>query len=66
MPVPRRRSGKLSLAKLPGLAVSLLNVDFVFQKTKTIIYWGFAPAVILIGLRTEPRPGLIDLFNIWE
>ena len=68
MPVPRRRRSKgvVSLSKLPSHALSLLDVTFIFEKTKPLIYYGFAPAVVLIGLYTEPKPSLIDLFNIWE
>ena len=68
MPVPRRRRSKgvVNLSKLPRQALSLLDVTFVFEKTKPLIYWGFVPAVVLVGLYTEPRPSLIDLFNIWE
>lgn len=48
------------------MALSLLDINFVFQKTKTYLLLGFAPAVLWIGLNTEPRPTLWDLFNIWE
>ena len=44
----------------------LLDINFIFNKAKPLLFWGFTPAVILVGLYTEPRPSLIDLFNIWE
>lgn len=67
MPVPRRRGGKSSaLAKIPSRVLQVLDINVIFNKTKTFLLLGFAPAVIWVGLRTEPRPSLIDLFNIWE
>lgn len=69
MPVPRRRSsimGMVTLSKLPMQLLSLLNIHTLFQKTKTLLYWGFAPGVILAGMYMEPRPHWLDLINIWE
>jgi hypothetical protein len=68
MPVPRRRQsrGMAGLTKLPSQALKVLDVDFVFQNTRVLLLWGFAPAVVLVGLMTEPRPSPIDLFNIFE
>jgi len=28
-----------------------------------IFHWGFIPFVVLLGMRTEPRPKLIDLLS---
>lgn len=44
----------------------MLDVNYIFAKTRTLLLYGFAPAVVLIGLRTEPRPSPWDLVNIWE
>lgn len=68
MPVPRRRNstGIVSVSALSRKALMLLDINVVFQKTKTLLYWGFTPAVIMIGLMTEPKPSWIDIFNIWE
>jgi hypothetical protein len=68
MPVPRRRRSKgvVSLAKLPGQAMSLLDINFIFQKTKPLLYWGFAPTVVLLGLSIDPKPSWLDLINIWD
>jgi hypothetical protein len=67
MPVPKRRETKaLSVSNLSSLVKNCFNIDFVFQKTKVFLLYGFAPAVIAVGLSTEPRPSLWDLFNIWE
>jgi hypothetical protein len=69
MPVPRRRSGSAagSFTSLPKLALKLLDADFIFQKSKTLIYYGFAPAVVLMGMMTEPRPASwLELINILE
>jgi hypothetical protein len=71
MPVQRRRNmskggGRGLFRTLSKNAVRLLDIDFVFQKSRTVLLWGFTPAVILWGLTTEPRPNPIDLINIWE
>lgn len=69
MPVPRRRSRSAasSLTSLPSLALKFLDADFIFQKSKTLIYYGFAPAVVLMGMMMEPRPSSwLELINILE
>ena len=67
MPVPRRkRSTSRALTAVPSNILSLLDINTVFQKTKTLLYWGWTPLVIAIGLYTEPRPSWLDLVNIWE
>ena len=68
MPVPKRRKAQgFSLASLPSQAVNLLDINFVFQKSKTILLYGFAPAVVVIGMMTEPCPGSwFDLINLLE
>jgi hypothetical protein len=67
MPVPKRRQGSRSLTKLPSLALRCLNIDSVFQKSRTLLLWGFAPTVVIIGMMTEPRPGSwLDIINILE
>jgi hypothetical protein len=68
MPVPRRRNstGTVSVSQLTKKALLVLDINFVFQKTKTLLYWGFTPAVIMIGLMTEPKPSWVDIINIWE
>ena len=65
MPVPRRRK-IVSTALTKSNILALLDINVIFQKTKTLLYWGWTPAVILIGLYTEPRPSWIDLINLWE
>lgn len=65
MPVPRRRKS-VSTALTKSNILALLDINVIFQKTKTLLYWGWTPAVILIGLYTEPRPSWIDLINLWE
>jgi TOM7 family len=62
----RRRSGGFSISSIPHHLVMILDIHYVFEATKIALLWGFAPTVLLIGLRTEPRPSLIDIFNIWE
>jgi TOM7 family len=71
MAVPKRRNGgkssrALSLSSITGTFWKMLDVDFVFQKTKTVILYGFTPFVIYWGINTEPKPHILDLFNIWE
>jgi hypothetical protein len=68
MAVPRRRQsgGLVKFGKLSSRILSMLDVNYIFAKTRTLLLYGFAPAVVLIGLRTEPRPSPWDLVNIWE
>lgn len=68
MPVPRRRKSKGvgALFKSPMLLFKILDIDFVFQKTKTLLYYGFAPGVVVLGMFMEPAPASwFDLINIW-
>ena len=68
MPVPRRRrsSGALTFSGLTNNLANLFDMNFVFQKARLLIFYGFAPTVIYLGLQMEPRPQFMDLFNIWE
>jgi len=68
MPVPRRKHSKNvnALVGLPNTLLSMLDVNVIFKKTKYLLLWGFTPAVITIGLFTEPRPRWFDLVNIWD
>ena len=64
--IPRRRPKSLA-KRIASAAVKVFDADFVFQKTRTILFYGFAPAVIYVGMTTEPRPeSLFDLINILE
>ena len=69
MPVPRRRnaSSGFSITKIPSMALKLFNADFIFQKTKLAIFYGFAPAVVYLGMTKEPCPSSwFELINILE
>eukprot|EP00550_Attheya_septentrionalis_P005036 CAMPEP_0198281934 /NCGR_PEP_ID=MMETSP1449-20131203/1819_1 /TAXON_ID=420275 /ORGANISM="Attheya septentrionalis, Strain CCMP2084" /LENGTH=69 /DNA_ID=CAMNT_0043977961 /DNA_START=102 /DNA_END=311 /DNA_ORIENTATION=+ len=69
MAVPRRRQNKglRNIRNLPFLALKLFDANFVFQKTRTLLLYGFAPAVIYIGMTTEPTPSSwFELINILE
>ena len=68
MPVPRRRkgTGAGALIKSPMAIFKVLDINFVFQKTRTLLLYGIAPSVILMGMFTEPAPAsFFDLINIW-
>lgn len=68
MGVPRRRKSKggTSLIKKPLMLFKLLDIDFVFQKTRTLLFYGFAPSVVIMGMLTEPAPASwFELINIW-
>jgi hypothetical protein len=67
MPVPRRRNKKGGLAIFNPLAITkLLDINFVFQNSRTLLLYGFAPAVVLMGMLSEPAPASwFDLINIW-
>ena len=68
MPVPRRRQTSTieHIKNVPFLALKLLDADFLFKKSKTLLYYGITPAVVLFGMMTEPRPGWLELINILE
>ena len=51
----RQLSYALLAKKLGAKAVEVL---------RPVLYYGFLPTVILIGMRTEPRPSLGDLFTL--
>lgn len=54
------------MLSLPRMALRLLDADFIFQKTRIALLYGFAPAVVTIGMLTEPRPSSwFELFNIF-
>jgi hypothetical protein len=69
MPVPRRRKsqGLGALVVSPTVLISnLLDINFIFQKSKALLYYGFTPMVIYIGMTTEPSPASwFDLINIF-
>ena len=66
--VPRRRRPTTMehIRNIPVLAFKLLDADFLFQKSKTLLYYGITPAVVLLGMMAEPRPGWLELINILE
>ena len=68
MPVPKRRrtSKALTIAGLSEQLYKLMDLNVIFQKSKTLLLYGFTPLVVFVGLQIEPRPSLLDLFNIWE
>jgi len=66
MPVPRRRRQN-QIANLPSLALKCLDVNFLFEKSKAVLYYGFAPAVVYFGMTKEPSPSSwLELINILE
>jgi TOM7 family len=68
MPVPKRRTKRslLSWNALPSLMLHAIDINFWFTTARPLLLWGFAPAVVLIGLQTDPKPEWIDLINIFE
>lgn len=68
MPVPKRRrtSKALTISGLSEQLYKLMDLNVIFQKSKTLLLYGFTPLVVFVGLQIEPRPSLLDLFNIWE
>jgi hypothetical protein len=68
MPVPRRRQSlSRGLMQYPKLALKLFDASFMFEKTKTLLLWGFLPGVIIIGMNTEPTPSsYFEIINILE
>eukprot|EP00540_Astrosyne_radiata_P012484 CAMPEP_0116824034 /NCGR_PEP_ID=MMETSP0418-20121206/1173_1 /TAXON_ID=1158023 /ORGANISM="Astrosyne radiata, Strain 13vi08-1A" /LENGTH=69 /DNA_ID=CAMNT_0004452361 /DNA_START=85 /DNA_END=294 /DNA_ORIENTATION=+ len=69
MPVPKRRrpTGTARLMAIPSMALKLLDINFVFQHSRLVILYGFAPAVVVVGMLTEPCPASwFDIINILE
>lgn len=69
MAVPKRRQsqGMRSVMALPSYALRMFDIDYVFQKSRLLLLWGFAPTVVLIGMMTEPTPASwFELINILE
>eukprot|EP00525_Craspedostauros_australis_P005986 CAMPEP_0198109636 /NCGR_PEP_ID=MMETSP1442-20131203/1693_1 /TAXON_ID= /ORGANISM="Craspedostauros australis, Strain CCMP3328" /LENGTH=68 /DNA_ID=CAMNT_0043765385 /DNA_START=131 /DNA_END=334 /DNA_ORIENTATION=+ len=68
MPVPKRRksSGSSALLAAPAAALKLLDIDYIFQRSRTLLFYTFAPSVILMGMLREPAPtSWFELINIW-
>ena len=71
MPVPRRRSGRsgagFAIADIPSMALRLFDINYIFQKSRMALFYGFAPAVFYLGMTTEPCPqSWFEPFNILE
>lgn len=69
MPVPKRRGpkrGALTVSSISSQLLKVLDINYVFQKARTLLLFGFTPVAIYVGLQTEPKPQLWDLFNLWE
>jgi hypothetical protein len=70
MPVPKRRNkggaGALAIPSISQLMLKLLDIDFIWQRTKSYVLYAFPCIVIYHGLQMEPKPNFVDLFNIWE
>ena len=71
MPVPRRRNRKSGLgfqfSDIPSMAMNMFDANYIFQKTRIVLFYGFAPAIFYLGMTTEPRPqSWLEPFNILE
>lgn len=69
MPVPKRRQSKsfAPFKTLKSISSNLLNIDFLFQNTRLVLFYTFTPAVIVVGMLTEPTPASwLDIINILE
>lgn len=66
MPVPRRRKAS-ALAKVSSVAISLLDINFLFQKTRMFFLYGLPVGLLIYGrFFTFPAPTWIDLINVLE
>jgi len=75
MPVPKRRNkstgvSSSSIVKMPmAFMKKALDINYVFQLTRPLLLYGFAPTVVLIGMYTEPQPGswieAVDILGIF-
>ena len=74
MPVPRRRNRSsgggafgFRIADVPKMALRLFDANYIFQKTRIALLYGFAPTIFYLGMTTEPRPmSWLEPFNILE
>jgi hypothetical protein len=69
MPVPKRRQSKgFSPWKYCRLMFSkVLDINFIFQQSRVALFYAFTPAVLCIGMLTEPFPASwFDIINILE
>jgi len=72
MPVPKRRNRKskgfsFQLSDLPSMAKKMFDINYVFQKSRMVLFYSFAPAIFYLGMTTEPRPqSWFEPFNILE
>ena len=71
MPVPRRRNRKSGLgfqfSDIPSMAMNMFDANYIFQKIRIVLFYGFAPAIFYLGMTTEPRPqSWLEPFNILE
>jgi hypothetical protein len=71
MAVPRRRNRRsgagFQISDVPKMALRLFDANFIFQKTRVVLLYSFAPAIFYLGMTTEPCPqSWIEPFNILE
>jgi hypothetical protein len=69
MPVPRRRpiSTVAKLTYWPGQAMVIFDLSFLYSTLRPLVKYGFLPAVLYLGMTTEPRPSSWwDIINILE
>ena len=69
MPVPRKRplSTFAKLTYWPRKAMVVFDISFVYQTLRPWVKYGFMPAVLYLGMTTEPRPSSWwDIINILE
>ena len=63
----RSRAARLGGVALNHLAIAAAKVgdivEYVGPTVQRIFHIGFIPLVIILGMQTEPRPKLTDLFT---
>ena len=54
---------RISVALAGPLAVASVAYDASMPYVVKAFHWGFIPFVILLGMRSDPRPKVIDLLS---
>ncbi len=48
---------------MPKRAKTVSSWKKTWNYVRPVLLWGIVPAVIVIGMRTEPRPTLMEVLN---
>jgi len=64
--IPRRRPQGI-LTQITSTVGKITDIDFVFQKSRPFLFYGFPCFVVYIGMTTEPAPESVwEIINLFE